>query len=150
MKAFETFALEILKSFTSSDESKSKVDVVDRGYPSYLSQQEQSIYHPFASELQNRPKEWKETIFCFGTNEEEEYAYCRWLRAQKFDLEATLQMIDQATQLRIEAKTHGFYPDPHDALGVEESIYKTQYPQLIYSHTMDGCPLYITRPGALI
>jgi len=58
-------------------------------------------------------------------------------------------MIDQATQLRIEAKTHGFYPDPHDALGVEESIFKTQYPQLFYSHAKNGCPLYITRLGAL-
>jgi hypothetical protein len=137
---------------SSTDESKSKAVVAlsNWGFPNHLSQTEQSIYHQFAKEIQKgNVKDWKDTLFCFGTNEEEEYAYCRWLRARKFNLDATLSMIEQATQLRIEAKAHAFYPDPQDALGVEESIFKSQYPQLFYSHAKNGCPVYITRPGAL-
>ena len=106
------------------------------------------MYDQFAKEVKQHGDEWTDTIFCFGTNEPKEYAYCRWLRARKFSLEATIDMIAQATKIRIDANGRS-YSDPNDALGVEESIFKSQYPQLFYSHAKNGCPVYITRPGAM-
>jgi hypothetical protein len=133
----------------SRAKESTKVDHANWGFPDYLTPTEQGIFDQFSKQVEKHKDEWMDTIFCFGHNEWEEYAYCRWLRARKFSLEATIAMIQEASSLRIEAKKHGFYPDPKDALGVEESIFKTQYPQLFYSHAKNGCPLYITRPGSI-
>ena len=115
-----------------------KVDPLDWGFPGYLTPEEDAVLQKFSKELQNRGEDWQNTVFSFGRNECEEYALCRWLRARKFVLEDVLTMVDEATQMRIEPKRHDFYPDPKSALGVEEAIYKTQYPQLFYGNAKNG------------
>ena len=43
---------------------------------------------------------------------------------------------------------HNFYPSAKEALGVEESIYKTQYPQVFSgATTRDGKVLFFSKPG---
>ena len=119
------------------------------GFPGYLSKEEEAIYEQFSAEVSKRGQDWRDTIFSFGYNEEKEYAYCRWLRARKFDIKEVIKMIDEATALRAEPKKFDFYPDPKSALGVEEAIFKTQYQQVFAGHAKNSCPLFVSKPGLI-
>lgn len=58
-------------------------------------------------------------------------------------------MIEEATEVRAEARKHEFYPDPVQALGCEPSVFMAQYPQLYHGHAKNGCPVFISKPGVL-
>lgn len=101
-------------------------------------------------EVYKRDQDFLDTTFAFkAADEDEEYALCRWLRARKYDLAATIRMIEEATECRAEVKKHNFYPSLDVALGVESSLYKKEYPQLYYGSTKDGYPLFISQPGRM-
>ena len=75
--------------------------------------------------------------------------HSRWLRARKYDLPAVISMVESAVAMRAGPSQHDFYPDPQKALGVEPSVYISQYPQLYCGHCKDGFPLFISKPGVL-
>eukprot|EP00980_Cylindrotheca_fusiformis_P000782 scaffold184_cov125-Cylindrotheca_fusiformis.AAC.17 len=119
------------------------------GQPGHLTQEEVDVYFKFKAEVETRDKDFKDTIYSFGAVEGEVFAYCRWLRARKFNLEDTVKMVEEATVCRNEAKLAGFYPDPSAALGCETSHYLSQYPQLYSGFAKSGAPLFISKPGVL-
>jgi hypothetical protein len=103
----------------------------------------------FKEEVDTRDKDFKDTIYSFGAVEGEVFAYCRWLRARKYNLEDTLKMVEEATVCRNEAKIAGFYPESAGALGCDTSHYLSQYPQLYSGFAKNGAPLFISKPGVL-
>jgi len=123
------------------------ISPTDWGFPGFLSSAEYDVYLQFRSEIAKRPPLFRDTIYCFGYEEEEPYALCRWLRARKFDYDKVIQMVEQAIECSAEAARKGFYPNPREALGVEPSIYFSLYPELFCGYSKLGCPLYITRAG---
>lgn len=117
----------------------------DWGYPEHLSQEQYEIYVKFHHEACQRSLDFQQTIYSFGTVETEEFALCRWLRARKFDLEKTIQMVEEAMEFRKEAAKHYFFPDGSRALGVEKSIFYALYPEVFGGYTKNGFPLFIIK-----
>ena len=58
-------------------------------------------------------------------------------------------MVEEATKCREGAKKEQFYPCPSTALGVESSMYVKSYPQIYHGHALNGCPVFISKPGQL-
>ncbi|CAJ1950039.1 unnamed protein product [Cylindrotheca closterium] len=119
------------------------------GQPGHLSEEEADTYMKFKAEVEKRDKDFKDTIYSFGTVEGEVYAYCRWLRARKYNLADTIAMVEGATECRAEAKRADFWPDPSKAIGCEVSHYISQYPQCYTGYGMNGAPVFISKPGVL-
>ena len=103
----------------------------------------------FKEELSKRDEEFKSTVFSFGDLEGEAYCLTRWLRARKFKYDDVIAMVEEAVQVRADARKHDFYPDPVQALGCEPSVFMAQYPQLYHGHAKNGCPVFISKPGVL-
>jgi len=126
------------------------VAVGDWGYPGYLTRQEWDVFQQFKADVERRPPQFQSTVYCFqAAAEDPSHALCRWLRARKFHLSEAVAMVAQATAVRSRAGCPHFYPDGHLALGVEPSVYHTQYPQMYYGYARGGHPLFISRVGQL-
>jgi len=119
------------------------------GVPGYLTKDEIDVFVQFKAEVEKRDEAFKSTIYCFGEEEGEVWAYCRWLRARKYVLADVLTMIEEATETRKEARAMDFYPNPVDALGVEASLFFAQYPQVYTGFAKNGAPIFISKPGIL-
>jgi hypothetical protein len=129
----------------NSNVSNTSTSSLDWGYPGHLSVDEYEVYVKFHNEVCQRSEDYQQTILCFGTEESEEYALCRWLRARKFDLSKTIKMVEEAMNYRAEAAKEDFFPNGSKALGVEKSIYYALYPEVCVGYTKNGYPLYINR-----
>lgn len=103
----------------------------------------------FRDEVEKRGGEFKNTVYSFGDIEGEAFCLTRWLRARKFKYDDVIAMIEEATEVRADARKHEFYPDPVLALGCDTSVYQAQYPQLYHGHAKNGCPVFISKPGVL-
>lgn len=119
------------------------------GIPGHLTEEEAQVFMKFRSEIAKRGPEFKETIFSFGTLEEEAFCLCRWLRARKFVYEDVITMVEEATECREDPKKHDFYPNAVAALGCEASLFYSLYPQLYTGQAKNGAPLFISKPGVL-
>jgi len=119
------------------------------GVPGHLTKDEVDVYNAFKAEVDKRGGDFRDTIYCFGEEEGEVWALCRWLRARKFVLEDVIKMVEEATEVRANAKSKQFYPDPKDALGVDSSLFFAQYPQLYTGKSKHGALLFISKPGLL-
>lgn len=131
----------------------------DWGFPGFLTANEyatlikfQSWYETSIADNTDAGKYITGAIFSFGPGEEYYHALCRWLRARKFVLDDTIAMVKEAVAERTEGENapihHNFYPSAKEALGVEEAIYKSQYPQLFPGKTSkDGKVLFFSKPG---
>ena len=100
--------------------------------------------------------------YAAGKGERDEYALCRWLRARKFVFEDVVRMVDDACLLK---RQHNFCnydndnvddddDDDDDDCGgdnplgvVDESVYRTLYPQSFYGYTARGYPIFISQVG---
>lgn len=103
----------------------------------------------FRNEVEKRGGEFRNTVYSFGEVEGEAFCLNRWLRARKFKYDDVIAMIEEATKVRAEARSHEFYPDPVEALGCEPSVFISQYPQLYHGSAKNGCPVFISKPGVL-
>ena len=103
----------------------------------------------FRDEVEKRGGEFKNTVYSFGDIEGEAFCLTRWLRARKFKYDDVISMIEEATEVRADARKHDFYPDPSEALGCEPSVFQAQYPQLYHGYAKNGCPVFISKPGIL-
>jgi len=126
-----------------------KVSLLDRGYPGFLSQNELEVYEQFRDVFTRRDASFRSAVYCFGDEEEEAHALCRWLRARKYSLVDVIQMVEEAVEMREEPGKHEFFPNPHKALGCSPSLYVGQYPQLYTGHSKEGYPIFISKPGVL-
>lgn len=119
------------------------------GLAGHLTKEESDTYFRFRDEVEKRGGDFRETVYCFGEEEGEVWALCRWLRARKFVLADVIKMVEEATEVRSDAKKHNFYPEAKDALGVDASLFFAQYPQLYNGVSKRGALLYISKPGML-
>lgn len=110
---------------------------------------EADIYFKFKDEVDKRGGDFKDTVFSFGEEEGEVYALCRYLRARKFVYDDVIKMVEEATEVRKDAKAKNFYPDPLEALGCDASLFYAQYPQLYCGYAKTGVPVFISKPGVL-
>jgi hypothetical protein len=130
-------------------DSNKKNDPMLWGVPGHLTSEQVDIFMKLKAELNQRGPEFRDTLFCFGIEEGEAFAICRWLRARKYVYADVIAMIEEATKVRAVAKEHGFYPDPVAALGCDPSLFYAQYPQLYSGFAKNGVPLFISKPGIL-
>mmetsp|Transcript_25173 Transcript_25173/g.53669 ORF Transcript_25173/g.53669 Transcript_25173/m.53669 type:complete len:423 (+) Transcript_25173:220-1488(+) len=119
------------------------------GRPGHLTAEETSTYLKFKETVELRGGDFKDTLYCFGEEEGEVYALCRWLRARKFVLQDVMIMLEEAIKCSAEAKKFKFYPEPATALGCDEAIYNAQYPQVYSGFAKNGSPLFISKVGVL-
>jgi hypothetical protein len=124
-------------------------DAMKWGVPGHLTKAECDVYFRFKAELEKRGQDVKDTVYSFGEEEGEAWCLTRWLRARKFVFEDVVKMIQDATEVRKQAKGEDFYPDPKAALGVDTALYVANYPQLYTGMAKNGVPLYISKPGVL-
>ncbi|KAL7532395.1 hypothetical protein ACHAWF_004118 [Thalassiosira exigua] len=103
----------------------------------------------FRDEVEKRGGDFRETVYSFGEVEGEAFCLTRWLRARKFKYDEVIAMVEEATEVRKEARKHDFYPDPVQALGCEPSVFMAQYSQLYHGYAKNGCPVFISKPGVL-
>ena len=136
----------------------------DWGFPGFLTESEYATLVQFQSWIESEvetpstaedaytERAIVDAIFSFGPQEDYFHALCRWLRARKYNLADTIAMVKEAVAERTVGDDapvkHNFYPSAVEALGVEESIYKTQYPQVFPgATTRDGKVLFFSKPG---
>lgn len=119
------------------------------GRPGHLTSEEADTYERFRKEVEARGDDFRSTVFCFGEEEGEVWALTRWLRARKFVYDDVIAMIEEATNVRKDAKKDDFYPNPADALGCDAALYFAMYPQLYYGNSKHGVPLYFSKAGVL-
>lgn len=119
------------------------------GIPGYLSTTEADTFFAFKQELEKRSDDFKSTVYCFGEEEGECWALCRWLRARKFVLADVLTMIEEATETRRSAKAKNFYKDPVEALGVPANLFFANFPQVYSGFAKNKSPIFISKPGIL-
>lgn len=119
------------------------------GVPGHLTKVETDVFFQFRDEVNKRDGDFRSTVYCFGEEEGEVWALCRWLRARKYVLIDVLTMVEEACETRKTPKSKDFYPNPVDALGVDASLFFSQYPQLYSGFAKNGAPLFISKPGIL-
>lgn len=119
------------------------------GFPGHMTQAEVDIYVTFKKEVGDRGGDFKNTVYSFTEVEGDPHTLTRWLRARKYNLADTLQMVTEATEERAGARAVDYYPDPEKALGVDPTLFISQYPQLYAGHSKNGCPVFYSKPGRL-
>lgn len=141
---------ELLEPSANSPTRKNKKDkAMDWGRPGHLTREELDVYVAFRKEVESRGGEFKNTVYSFTEIEGEAFTLTRWLRARKYNLADTVKMVEEATAERSVPREAGYYPDPEAALGVDPSIFISQYPQLYSGFSKDGCPVFYSKPGVL-
>lgn len=135
------------KSVKAKDRTTSPADW---GTPGDLTKAEVDCFMKFREQVEKRGGDFRDTVYCFGEEEGEAYALCRWLRARKFVYDDVITMVEEATLVRTDPKKKGFYPNPTEALGCPESLFHSQYPQLYTGNAKNGSILFISKPGLLI
>mmetsp|Transcript_11319 Transcript_11319/g.25812 ORF Transcript_11319/g.25812 Transcript_11319/m.25812 type:complete len:447 (+) Transcript_11319:77-1417(+) len=128
---------------------KSVADPLDWGMPGHLTKEEVDVFMKFRDEVEKRGGEFRNTIYSFGDIEGEAFCLTRWLRARKYKLDEVIKMVEEATEVRADARKVDFYPNPEEALGCEVGVFMAQYPQLYHSVAKNGCPVFISKPGVL-
>lgn len=141
---------ELLEPPTNSPSKKNKKDkAMEWGRPGHLTKEELDVYISFRQEVETRGGEFKNTVYSFTEIEGEAFTLTRWLRARKYNLADTIRMVEEATAERSVPREAGYYPVPEEALGVDPSIFISQYPQLYTGFSKDGCPVFYSKPGIL-
>jgi len=126
-----------------------KKSIADWGFPGHLTKEEGNIYVKFRDEINKRGGEIKNTVYSFSEEEGEAYCLTRWLRARKYSYADTIAMVEEATEHRSEPRSHDYFPDATSTLGVDPSVFISQYPQLYSGFSKDGCPVFYSQTGKI-
>lgn len=132
-----------------SKKKKTRDEIMNWGFPGHLSKAEGDIYVQFRDIVNSRGGKFKDTVYSFTETEGEAHTLTRWLRARKYVLADVVTMVEEATECREAPSRNGYYPDPKEALGVDSSLFISQYPQLYSGFAKSGCPVFYTKPGRL-
>lgn len=119
------------------------------GRPGHLTDAKADTYLQFKKVIDLPSGDFRDTIFCFGEEEGEVYALCRWLRARKFVYDDVMVMVKEATKCEAEAKKALFYADPAAALGCPQAFYNRQYPQVYSGIAKNGMPVFYSKVGLI-
>mmetsp|Transcript_29520 Transcript_29520/g.42857 ORF Transcript_29520/g.42857 Transcript_29520/m.42857 type:complete len:511 (+) Transcript_29520:39-1571(+) len=122
-----------------------KVQDRPNGFPGYLTKEQLEICLSFRQWLKEQSDEnpiYSDMVYYYSV-EEEAYAICRYLRARKFNLKDTQELVESLADVWKEGQKHGFYPTAAEALGggSHESAFLTQFPIIMNGLTRNGCPL---------
>ena len=126
------------------------------GHPGSLSSDQLQSYHEFRRRmLQNPDTTYQDMIRCFCAVEDcavedEEHAMCRYLRARKFDVDATIEMMRDRSELWRDGASNNFYPEFRDAIGtasVPESVFVSQLHLVLGNVTKTCCPVMYFSAG---
>jgi hypothetical protein len=115
-----------------------------KGYPGDLTQEELDACLDFRKQLKEKRDEepsYYEMVYCYHGVEDEASALCRFMRARKFVVSDTFDMMQGNLDTWKDGKSHDFYPDVDAALGCPVSVFLTQFPLLHYG---------ISKSGALV
>lgn len=134
---------------SSPSRKKTKDEIMNWGFPGHLTKQEGDIYVKFRDIVNSRGGQFKSTVYSFTETEGEAHTLTRWLRARKYVLEDVVKMVEEATECRASPAANEYYPDAKQALGVEASLFISQYPQLYSGFAKSGCPVFYSKPGRL-
>lgn len=132
-----------------SPKKSKKTMAMEWGFPGHLTQEELDVYVKFQKEVESRGGEFKNTVYSFTEIEGEAYTLTRWLRARKYNLQDTIDMVTEATECRNDPRRHDYYPDGAAALGADPSIFLALYPQLYTGFSKTGCPVFYSKPGVI-
>ena len=128
--------------FKKGLEETPKVLDLPSGYPGHLTEEELGICIEFRKRLKEGDPIRQEMVFYFSDIEPEAHAVCRYLRARKFNLDATLEMIDGYIEKWNEGKRNDFFPDASAILGgAPESALLGQFPFILGKIARNGCPV---------
>ena len=125
-------------------------------HPGSLSSEQLQSYHEFRRRmLQNPDTTYQDMIRCFCAVEDcavedEEHAMCRYLRARKFDVDATIEMMRDRSELWRDGASNNFYPEFRDAIGtasVPESVFVSQLHLVLGNVTKTCCPVMYFSAG---
>ena len=120
------------------------------GYPGYLTESQLESCLEFRKRLQSGISTddsyavYRDMVSCFSSVEGESYSLCRYLRARKFDVGATIAMMEERSSTWKDGAEHQFYPDASQAIGgAPESALLTQFPLVLGSGgtARNGCPV---------
>mmetsp|Transcript_59884 Transcript_59884/g.177514 ORF Transcript_59884/g.177514 Transcript_59884/m.177514 type:complete len:614 (-) Transcript_59884:1123-2964(-) len=129
--------------------TKPGVHVEERGFPGDLTEEEVENVQIFRRELEKRDPVYHEIVHGFHVVEEEAFALCRYLRARKFQPEQVFTLLDEGKDLWREAKKNDFYPNMEEAIGVNRSLFTSQYPFVYHGKARNGCPVAYLQCGGL-
>jgi hypothetical protein len=100
--------------------------------------------------MRTAPESYQRAVYSFvDCGERGEDALCRWLRARKFDVEKTKEMIREAAEKRAEPQRHAYWRDASEALGIPPSVYVSMFPQVYCGFAKNGCPVFVSRPAVI-
>jgi len=120
-------------------------------HPGSLSSDQLQSYHEFRRRmLQNPDTTYQDMIHGFCAVEDDEHAMCRYLRARKFDVDATIEMMRDRSELWRDGASNNFYPEFRDAIGtasVPESVFVSQLHLVLGNVTKTYCPVMYFSAG---
>lgn len=113
-------------------------NVREKGFPGELTETELEAVKLFRKELQTRDPIYNQIVRSMSAVEKEAYALCRFLRARKFDVDKTFELLDEAKEHFAKARDNDFYPDLEQALGFQRPVFLSQYPAVFAGKLMEG------------
>eukprot|EP00567_Pseudictyota_dubia_P016938 CAMPEP_0197460736 /NCGR_PEP_ID=MMETSP1175-20131217/54769_1 /TAXON_ID=1003142 /ORGANISM="Triceratium dubium, Strain CCMP147" /LENGTH=535 /DNA_ID=CAMNT_0042995885 /DNA_START=45 /DNA_END=1652 /DNA_ORIENTATION=- len=123
-------------------EETPKVVDTPQGYPGHLTPAQLDACLEFRRRLKDGDQVYRDMVGCFSDVEEEAYAICRYMRARKFDVDRTFQMMEEKVELWKSGAAHSFFPVAADAIGgAPESALLTQFPLIVGGTARNGCPV---------
>eukprot|EP00525_Craspedostauros_australis_P008414 CAMPEP_0198127526 /NCGR_PEP_ID=MMETSP1442-20131203/47344_1 /TAXON_ID= /ORGANISM="Craspedostauros australis, Strain CCMP3328" /LENGTH=408 /DNA_ID=CAMNT_0043787509 /DNA_START=159 /DNA_END=1385 /DNA_ORIENTATION=+ len=88
-------------------------------------------------------------VYMFSEIEEEPFALCRFLRANKFVAADTLQRLRGESSSWEKARANDMYPQVEIALDCPKSLFLSQYPVKYIGQAKNGCPVSYLRAGRI-
>ena len=122
-----------------------------RGYPGELNNAELQACLKFREELKKRDPAYREIVYAYGPVEDEAFALCRFLRAQKFQVEKVFQMMDNNNVVGLwnNARKHDFYQDLEKEFGCPQAVLMTQIPIIVSGLGKNGASVIYFRAGGI-
>ena len=121
-----------------------------RGYPGDLTKEEMETCLAFRKAIKEQDDPaFREMIVAFKDVEDEPFALCRFLRGRQFDLDLTIQMMNDSIPTWTDAKPHNFFPTIEGAVGCPAPVFLTQFPYLYSGVAKNGCPVAYLQAGSL-
>ena len=124
-------------------------NVREKGFPGELTETELEAVKLFRKELQTRDPIYNQIVRSMSAVEKEAYALCRFLRARKFDVDKTFELLDEAKEHFAKARDNDFYPDLEQALGFQRPVFLSQYPAVFAGNAKNGCPVMYLQIGRI-
>jgi len=122
--------------------------IEERGFPGKLTMEELALCQSFYRALKEKPI-LAEIVYNLREVEDEPYSLCRFLRGNKFDLERTLQRLNDFIPGWNQAKENDFYPNLSERWNVPLPVFLKYYPETKYGNAKNKCPVSYLQAGKM-